>query len=225
MPDLIVDSRETNSGIPALLRSAGVPFLQQELAAGDYQIGDVLLERKSANDLAASILDGRLFPQAEALSSAAPRPMLLIEGDIRAIASRMHEDALPGAISALALYWNVNILWAPDAPSVVRLLERMWRHTNEGLGYEVPLRTKKPPAKADGAVAQYLVEGLPGVGPETARRLVQHFGTARAVFSATPQQLRACQGVGPKTAESIAGALDLQPTGFRVTKRPPSSAA
>jgi hypothetical protein len=54
MADLIVDSRETNSGIPALLRRAGVPFVQQELAAGDYQIGDVLLERKSANDLAAS---------------------------------------------------------------------------------------------------------------------------------------------------------------------------
>lgn len=223
MADLIVDSRETNSGIPALLRRAGVPFMQQELAAGDYQIGDVLLERKSANDLAASILDGRLFPQAEALSSAAARPMLLIEGDIRSIASRMHEDALPGAISALALYWHVNILWAPDAPSVARLLERMWRHTNEGLGYEVPLRVRKPAAKADGALAQYLVEGLPGVGPETARRLVQHFGTARAVFRATPQQLRECQGVGPKTAESIAGALDLEPTAFRQTKRPPAA--
>ena len=200
-----------------------MPFVQHELAAGDYQIGDVLLERKSANDLAASILDGRLFPQAEALSSAAARPMLLIEGDIRAIASRMHEDALPGAISALALYWHVNILWAPDGPSVARLLERMWRHTNVGLGYEVPLRVRKPAAKADGALAQYLVEGLPGVGPETARRLVQHFGTARAVFRATPQQLRECQGVGPKTAESIAGALDLEPTAFRHTKRPPAA--
>ena len=223
MPDLIVDSRETNSGIPALLRRAGVPLVQQELAAGDYQIGDVLLERKSANDLAASILDGRLFPQAEALSNAAARPMLLIEGDIRAIASRMHEDALPGAISALALYWHVNILWAPDPPSIARLLERMWRHTNEGLGYEVPLRVRKPAAKADGAVAQYLIEGLPGVGPETARRLVQHFGTARRVFSATPQQLRECQGIGPKTAESIVGALDLVPSSFRQTKRPPSA--
>lgn len=222
MPDLIVDSRETNSGIPALLRRAGVPFLQQELAAGDYRIGDVLLERKSANDLAASILDGRLFPQAEALSNAAARPMLLIEGDIRAIASRMNEDALPGAISALALYWHVNILWAPDAPSTARLLERMWRHTNEGLGYQVPLRVKKPKAGPDGAVAQYLVEGLPGVGPETAQRLVTHFGTARAVFSASHQQLRECQGVGPKTAESIAVALDLRPSGFRNTKQPPS---
>lgn len=223
MPDLIVDSRETNSGIPALLRRAGVPFVQQELAAGDYLIGEVLLERKSANDLAASILDGRLFPQAEALSNAAPRPTILVEGDIRAIASRMHEDALPGAISALMLYWHVNILWAPDAPSTARLLERMWRHTNEGLGYDVPLRVKKPAAKADGALAQYLVEGLPGVGPETARRLVQHFGTARRVFSATPQQLRQCQGVGPKTADSIAGALDLEPTAFRQTKRPPAA--
>ena len=149
--------------------------------------------------------------------------MLLIEGDIRALASRMHEDALPGAISALALYWHVNILWAPDPPSIARLLERMWRHTNEGLGYEVPLRVRKPAAKADGAVAQYLIEGLPGVGPETARRLVQHFGTARRVFSATPQQLRECQGIGPKTAESIVGALDLVPSSFRQTKRPPSA--
>lgn len=147
--------------------------------------------------------------------------MLLIEGDIRDIASRMHEDALPGAISALALYWHVNILWAPDAPSVVRLSERMWRHTNEGLGYEIPLRTRKPTLKPDGAVAQYLAEGLPGVGAETARRLVQHFRTARRVFSATPQHLRECQGIGPKTADTIAGALDLEPTAFRQTKRPP----
>lgn len=62
-----------NACYQAALRRAGVPFVQQELAAGDYQIGDVLLERKSANDLAASILDGRLFPQAEALSNAAAR--------------------------------------------------------------------------------------------------------------------------------------------------------
>lgn len=82
------------------------------------------------------------------------------------------------------------------------------------------LCSKKPAVKPDGAMAQYLVEGLPGVGPETARKLVSHFGSARGVFAANPLQLRDCKGIGPKTAESIAAALDLRPTTYRQTKGP-----
>lgn len=146
--------------------------------------------------------------------------MLLIEGDIRQIRSQMQEEALLGAISALVVFWNVNVLWSSDQEATAKLLARMWRHTHEGLGYELPLRSKKPATKPDGAMAQYLVEGLPGVGPETARKLVSHFGTPRGVFAASPLQLRDCKGIGPKTAESIGAALDLRPTGYRQTKGP-----
>jgi len=157
---LIVDSRETNSGIPRLLAAAGVPLHQVQLPAGDYQIGDTLIERKDANDMAASILDGRLFGQAEALCADGKRVMVLIEGDIRTITSQMHEDALPGAMSALSLFFDVQLVWAPDRTGTARLLERMWRHTHEGLGYEIALRVKKPKLSPDGATAQYLIEGL-----------------------------------------------------------------
>jgi ERCC4-type nuclease len=215
---LIVDSRETNSSIPALLRKAGVEVEQQELATGDYRIGEILIERKTATDLAASILDGRLFGQVEALCMASSRPMILLEGDIRGIRSEMNEAALPGAISALAVFFGMQLMWMPDVPSTVTLLERMWRHTRDGLGYEIPLRIGKPKPAPDGGAAQYLVEGLPGVGPETARKLIGHFGSARGVFQANVAALRQCKGVGPKTADAIALALDLRPTGFRSTK-------
>lgn len=143
MAALIVDSREVNSGIPTLLRASGVDTEQQELAAGDYRIGEILIERKNCTDLAASILDGRLFGQAEAISNSASRPMLLIEGDIRQIRSQMQEEALLGAISAMVVFWNVNVLWSADQEATAKLLARMWRHTTEGLGYEVPLRSER----------------------------------------------------------------------------------
>lgn len=168
-------------------------------------------------------MDGRLFGQAEAVNAAAEHAMLLVEGHVSTAQSQISEDALWGAISALAIYWHMHVIFSTDVAASAKLLERMWRHTTEGLGYDVPLRTRKPQVKPDGASAQYLVEGLPGVGPETARRLVSHFGSARAVFAASPLELRTCKGVGPKTADAIAGALDLHPSSYRQTKLPPSA--
>ena len=80
MPALIVDSRETNSTIPALLQAAGFSFEQQEMDVGDYRLGaDIVIERKSARtDLAISIMEGRLFGQAEALCAVAARPIFLV---------------------------------------------------------------------------------------------------------------------------------------------------
>lgn len=39
MTALIVDSRETNSMIPTMLKEAGLAFEQQEMDVGDYRIG------------------------------------------------------------------------------------------------------------------------------------------------------------------------------------------
>jgi ERCC4-type nuclease len=51
-----------------------------------------------------------------------------------------------------------------------------------------------------------------------ARKLLMHFGSARAVFAASAQQLQQCKGVGPKTAQAIAASLDQSPTRFRSTR-------
>lgn len=218
---LTVDSRETRSGMLTLLRTMGIPTTTEEMPAGDYRMGPYLIERKTAADLAASIMDGRLFEQAEAVCASADRPMLLIEGDITRIASQMQTESLMGAISSLTVFWSLQVVQLPDMDTSARYLARLYKHLTEGLGYEVPTRVLKPRVTPDGAAAQYLVSGLPGVGPEMARKLLMHFGSARAVFLATESDLRQCKGVGPTTASSIAKALDLAPTSFRSTKTPP----
>jgi Fanconi anemia group M protein len=81
------------------------------------------------------------------------------------------------------------------------------------------MRTDKP--RYDSGAALFLVEGLPGVGPGMARKLLQHFGTPSKVFAASANELRAVKGVGPTTTASILGALNTAPTAFRSTKSAP----
>ena len=45
-----------------------------------------------------------------------------------------------------------------------------------------------------------------GVGPRIRCKLLERFGTPKAVLSAAPADLRAVSGVGPKLCRAIAGA-------------------
>lgn len=49
---------------------------------------------------------------------------------------------------------------------------------------------------------------VPGVGPRTCRALLEHFGEAGRVLSASLTSLRGVEGVGPKLAEKIVRAKD-----------------
>lgn len=216
--EIIVDSRESRSDVPRWLDRLGYTTTTVELAVGDYAIADkVLVERKAANDLALSILDGRLFGQAELLASAnAKVPCIVIEGSLADLYSAIDPEAVAGALSTLTLYYGLSVIPTPSGEHTARLIGRLARHTTEGLGYEIALRAAKP--KTDGGRAQFLVEGLPGVGAETARKLILHFGSAAAVFAATEADLCAVRGIGAKTARGILDALHARPTAFRSTK-------
>jgi ERCC4-type nuclease len=48
-----------------------------------------------------------------------------------------------------------------------------------------------------------LLATLPGVGPDRAYRLIDHFGTVQACINATALDLEKVSGIGPKTAAAI----------------------
>jgi len=49
----------------------------------------------------------------------------------------------------------------------------------------------------------YVLQGLPGIGPERATRLLDTFGSLEEVFGAEDDDLAEVDGVGTKTAERI----------------------
>jgi ERCC4-type nuclease len=204
------DSREARSGIAARLASVkGIEVVQLELACGDYRVGDeLLIERKAATDFVLSIMDGRLFEQVAKMAAETSRAVILLEGDPLKVRSEMREESILGAMSAIPVFFNVSLLQAGSIEQSAMLIATMARHVTAGLGYEIGLRAKKP--KETGLVAQFLAEGLPGVGPETARKLLNHFGSARKMFSADAAAMQRVNGVGPKTAQVIQAALDAE---------------
>lgn len=49
----------------------------------------------------------------------------------------------------------------------------------------------------------YMLQGLPGIGPRTAKRMLEYFGSIEKVFSANEKELACVEGIGKKKAGKI----------------------
>jgi len=54
----------------------------------------------------------------------------------------------------------------------------------------------------------FLLQGLPGVGPERAARLLDRFGSVQSVMTASADDLAAVNGIGERTAAKIRWVLE-----------------
>lgn len=199
-----VDHREVHSGVPERLgQMDGIVVRIESLDLGDYVLSQrVVVERKSAADLAASILDKRLFAQARQLHGAFERVIYLIEGAGLYQVSNLHPNAIRGALSYLVILEGVSLLRSEDAEDSAHLIATMARHEQQGLGYELSFHAKRR-GESPALQMRYLVEDLPGIGPRMAAALLAHFGSLRSLFSASEEELRAVAGIGPKRASAI----------------------
>lgn len=210
MPEIIVDFRESRSPVlAALKKTEGVTVTVRELSCGDYLPHPSFgIERKDAQDFVLSVMDRRLFAQVARMKDEYEKVLFLVEGNPYATRSGMQPDAIRGALSYLMAIEGVSLVMVESVAHTAPLLVTLARHLQEGLGYDVPLRTAKPKDASD--LSQYLVEGLPGIGPTTAKTLLVSFGSAELVFNASVESLCAVPGIGKKTAERIREALSAK---------------
>ncbi len=200
---ITADMREQRSKVCGYLeKSQKVTVEYVDLACGDYVCGPgVAVERKESTDFVSSIMDNRLFNQIHRLKAEYERPIFLIEGDIFQTRSQIPSAALIGAVSYLSVIEGISVIHVSDAKQTAQMIETMARHSQQGLGYEVALRSQKP--KDASILSQYIVEGLPSIGPKAAQNLLRHFKTVSRVFSATEKDLCEVPGIGKKTASRI----------------------
>jgi ERCC4-type nuclease len=198
-----VDSRERQSPVPVLL--AAFPDVVLSFAAlpsADYLLSDtVAVERKTASDFVASILDRRLFGQTTRMSVLFPRAMLIVEGDLAQVPHSIDMQAIRGALAFLTVRAGITVLQLSDAAETAAMLRIMARHAQERMDQPVSLREPRPAIEE--LYATYLVEGLPGIGPRRARLLLAHFGSPSAVMCASAEELAQVPGIGKKSAQRI----------------------
>src|SRR6201982_686385 len=206
---IIADDRERACGIVDQLKEfADVDLRIEHLLVGDFVVsGQIVFERKRADDFAASLIDGRLFSQAARLVKQPLRSAIILEGNLEdwtRLGGR--REALQGALLTLSLIFDLPVVRSVDPRETARLLVYASRQFSR-LHRAEPAYTHVVKAKRLKTRRLRLLQSLPGVGPDRARGLLEHFGDIRACLLATVDQMIEVPGVGQKTAEAICEVL------------------
>lgn len=201
---IIVDDRETYSGVPEHLMKLDEAIISfKRLPLGDYLVDNRLLfERKTMQDFAMSLVDGRLFDQACRLASSTYTPAMILEGKISDLRQmNIRREALQGAIISLTVLFGIPLLRSLDTKETAHLMSytsiqfhRNIRGSTNRTGYRPKGKRKRQ---------LFILQGLPGIGPALAERLIQKFASVKAVFCASQAELSQVSGIGRKTAERI----------------------
>ena len=205
---VVVDDREAAGGVlAALQRRECVRLRVERLAVGDYRVDDALLfERKTLLDLVASIKDGRLFAQGLRLAEAQLRGVVILEGRSQDLVdSRMRREAIQGALVTLTLIMGIPLLRSMDPEETASLMLFAARQGRAFAWGALPRKGRRPRGKV--RVQNHILQGLPGVGPERARRLLDRFGSIEAVIAAPAEALASVPGIGKGTADGIRWAV------------------
>lgn len=196
---LFVDSREPDS-ILTLLKKR-VPVTVTKLDPADYVVGNIGIERKTIGDFLTSLASRRLYEQLGRLRRAYQHPYLLIEGllDWSTITNpHWFCSALQNAVLA-----GIPIIFSHSIENSAQVIERLAKCTSTPttiVTIQKSLTPKQVPTK--------VLCAFPGIGKKKAEKLLNHFGTLGAIFSAKRADLRAL-GIGKKTARTVHDTLSF----------------
>lgn len=213
-PLIYVDSRESNSKVLRELDKLDVNIEIKSLAVADYQVSEhVGIERKTTKDFVSSIIDKRLHKQAVAMLENFKKPIMILEGE-DLYSGFIHPNAVRGALASVAVDFGIPIIPTRSeedtAAMIVRIAIREQMHERS----EIQIRTEKKPLTLREQQI-YIIESLPNVGPVTARKLLEEFGSVSGVINATESDLKNIEGIGDKIAKKIKDVVD---SGFKPKK-------
>ncbi|MFX1245790.1 MAG: ERCC4 domain-containing protein [Promethearchaeota archaeon] len=210
-PHIIIDTRETTSRVPKLLKQQGVHLHSQELEVGDYVLSNrLVVERKSYSDFVDSIIDGRLFQppspnQDSQLARLAQQkfPLLLIQVEIDAIERQIHINSFMGAISSIILDFQIPIVFTRTDSETAALLYQLAKHEQGDASVEYSLPTVSKKEQNIREIQLFMLAAIPGINVAKAKGLLEKFQTIQAIALADLDELMAVPQIGKKLAIRI----------------------
>ncbi|MFC1814193.1 ERCC4 domain-containing protein [Thermodesulfobacteriota bacterium] len=208
---IIADDREPrNEVIRSLMALENVSVHIKRLAVGDYKADNrIIFERKTLNDFAISIIDGRLFNQMIRLARENSKGVLIIEGTGKDLAQvGVRREAMQGALITISLLLGIPVLRSKDSPETAKLIVYAARQIKSLAKGGFQRHSYQPKGKRKRGL--FILQGLPRVGRERASRLLDAFGSVEAVVTASSDELQSVEGIGKNIADRIVWAVREQ---------------
>ena len=215
--NIIADDRECKSEvIESLLQIEDVDVSIRRLSMGDYQVDNrLIVERKTLKDFAVSIIDGRLFKQMLCLANSKSEGVLILEGTVSDMVEiGMTREAMQGALITVSLILGIPILRSKDPSETAKLMVYIGRQIESMAMGGVQRHGYRPKNKRKRQL--FILQGLPGIGPGRAGRLLDRFGSVEAAISASSSELQSVDGIGKSIADKIRWAVSEQSQPFGV---------
>lgn len=198
---IIADYHEKNSLVIAELIKKGINVKFEALPVADFIIGNVAIERKTVSDFIASMINKRLVAQLEEIKQY-PNRFLLIEGidEQELYNDDNHEgvdsNAIRGFLLSIIVGHHTPILFTKNYEDTAAFLSILAKK-------EKTPHTSYRPVKRSLNIReqlQYILEGFPGIGPATAKKLIARFGSIKNIVEAAETDITNILG---KKAESF----------------------
>jgi ERCC4-related helicase len=202
---IFVDTREQASGVMKELFEQGAIIRTKQLDVGDYIASkDVCIERKSVEDFLNSMIDGRLFNQLVTIRNNYEKPLLLLEGNMQEIFTlrNIHKNAVMGALTSIALDYQVPIINTKNPKETAEYIFNISKREQLGKYKEIRLRLGRK-GLTEKEKQQFIIEGLPTVGPMLAKNLLKKFNSIKKIANASEKKLQKIENLGPKKAKEI----------------------
>jgi len=209
---IIVDHRER--GIVNELKELDMDVELKDLKAGDFVLSDkVGIELKTKEDFINSIIDGRLLNQLKLLRENFEIPLLIVQGEEDIYSLRnVYPNAIRGMIATIAVSYNIPIIYSQNAKDTAAILKIIAKREQDPNLKSIYLRNERKPLTLK-EQQEYIIQSLPGIGPNLSKSLLENFKSVRNIFNADAEKLKEVEKIGKKKAENIKKVINQEYSG------------
>ncbi len=128
--------------------------------------------------------------------------VLILEGTVSdTVEIEMTRAAMQGALITVSIILGIPVLRSKAPSETARLIVYIGRQIESLAGGGMQRHGYRPKTKRKRQL--FILQGLPGVGPERAGRLLDNFGNVEAAISASSSELQTVDGIGKSIADKI----------------------
>jgi len=220
---LIIDSRENSKLSKLIIKRANkknIPNEKKWLEIGDYVIGDVCFEAKSASDFIGSVINKRIWVQLDNMDRCYKKNFVVIYGTINDAmkVTKYMKNAGPnykeilrtqfiGAIGRIRLDYDVEVIWRNniiDAVDEIITIAKMAPVERNVINPTLLKRVATNDVRLD------MLTTIKGVSNKKAKAILKEHGCIMEIGDCNLDELTKIDGIGSVIADRINSVLNSE---------------